>query len=271
MFGSIRKGRQIFYALKRNKIRSKKTIPYKKVFFIPVQKIRTQYALLTLNQVVLLLQAFSLTGETTMSKSGAEAIKVSSYGGGGFTINGVDQEEVDVLLGSFKGGFHWVRRGQDGRLEHRPAFEDVPPPGKDESMHPFWSPPGKDEGVQMEMFSLGDKEGAYHRHSSPSILIQHLCGYHYSAENYKKQAEFLEECGFVCMRSRRDAASGQFWELWFLPGMWCAQGRLREAIADSGKKNEKLKAGVAVEFLGRHSQFGTLDIAVQRLAMVPDD
>ena len=206
-----------------------------------------------------------------MDENKTETINVSSYGGGKFTINGVEQEEVDFLLGSFKSGHHWVRRGNNGRLEHIPAYEQVPPPEKDKEMHPFWQPSGETGGVQFEMLCLDEELGAYSRYSSPSILIQHLCGYYYSAKNYKKQAEFLEKCGFSCMRSRRDEASGQFWEIWFLPGIWCAKGPLREAINASNKKNEKLQAKVAVDFLRQKSQFGTRDIAVQRLAMAMED
>ena len=198
-------------------------------------------------------------------------IDVFAHGPGRFTISGAQEEETDLLLGAFKAGFHWVRRGQDGRLEHAPAYEQLPAPEQDMEMHPFWQPAGNPASVQMEMVSLGDSVEAYHRHSSPSIIIQHLCGFHYTPQNYKDQANFLTESGFVCMRSQRDMKSGQFWELWFLPGLWMAQGRLREALFDSGKRNEKLRAKVAVEFLKRNSQFGTLDIAVQRLAMVMSD
>lgn len=198
-------------------------------------------------------------------------IDVSVYGSDQFTISGVQQEETDLLLGAFRGGFHWVRRGQDGRLEHVPSYEPLPAPQQDVEMHPFWQPVRDTVPVQMEMFFLGDSGESYHRHSSPSIIIQHLCGYNYTPENYKDQANFLEECGFVCMRSRRDTESGQFWELWFLPSLWMAKGSLREVIVDSGKRNEKLKAKVAVDFLRRNSQFGTLDIVVQRLAMIMED
>ena len=207
-----------------------------------------------------------------MSTNETEVIGVSSYGGGNFSIKGVQDEEIDLLLGAFRGGFHWVRRSEDGRLEHVPAYEQLPAPAQDTKMHPFWQPSGGvPAAVQMEMFSLGDSDDAYHRHSSPSIIIQHLCGYCYTPENYTDQAKFLEECGFICMRSRRDMKSGQFWELWFLPCLWMAKGRLHEALVDSGKKNEKLQAQVAVKFLRRHSQFGSLDIVVQRLAMVIND
>ena len=196
-------------------------------------------------------------------------MSVSSYGGGRFALDGVEPDETDILLGAFKGGHHWVRV-VDGRIAHVPTYEKLPAPTSDQDVLPFWRPGGTEEApVQLEMFHHAGNED-YSRHGSPSITIQSLCGYQYTAEYYAYQAKLLESYRFTCLRSRR-GTSGQFWELWFLPGVWAAQGQLREAIVDSGKKHEKLKAQVAVEFLRQNASFGILDVSVQRLAQTIRD
>lgn len=201
----------------------------------------------------------------------AHALRVGSYGNGSFSLNGLTQAEVDLLLGVFRGGFHWVRLGNDGRLRSVPAHEELPEPAVDEEMHPFWQPSSAAGGVQLELFPLDGAGGVPARHSSPSITIQSLCGYSYNADNYRFQADLLASYGFNCLRSPRDKLTGQFWEIWYLSGQWAAKGRLKEAIVDSGHTDEVERTKVAVEFLRGNVEFGTLDVAIQRLAAVMRD
>lgn len=198
--------------------------------------------------------------------------QVSVYGNGGFSLTGLTREEVDLLLGTFRGGLHWVSVDPNlGRLLHVPRHKELPAPATDESMHPFWQPSTETRGVQLELFPLFGEDGQPGHHNSPSFTIQSLCGYNYTPNNYRIQAECLASFGFQCLRSQRDPLTGQFWEIWYLPGAWAASGRLREAIADSGLKDGAEKVRFIVTFLCRNVQFGTLDVAVQRAAMTIRD
>jgi hypothetical protein len=103
----------------------------------------------------------------------------------------------------------------------------------------------------------------------PSIIIQHLCGYHYTPENYKRQAEYLESLGFECLRSRR-GADARYHELWLLSGLWSAKGGLKESLGNGGSYGNK-ELNKAVKFLCRNASFGTLDVSFQRAAMPNPD
>lgn len=112
---------------------------------------------------------------------------------------------------------------------------------------------------------------------SPHFCIQHLCGYGYTVEAYRVHAQNLMNCGFECLRSRR-GNDGKFWELWYLPGTWCAKGPLKEAIDSQPKPGAdepytdqwKTTTEFVVGWLCHNVSFGTLDVAVQRAAMVVD-
>lgn len=201
-------------------------------------------------------------------------ITMPSYGGGQIRLEGLTPEENEILQASFKGGHHWVRKGNDGRIEFVPSFKPLPGPTDDVSMMPFWEPARPEAPVQMQLFDQAEADRPYEDHYGASITIQHLCGYGFTAEKYKEEAELLESYGFECLRSRR-GLSGQFWELWFLPGTWCAKGRLKEAVEDhvrtANPSNEKSKTTAAVRFLQKNASFGTLEVSVQRLALVMDD
>lgn len=205
-------------------------------------------------------------------------ISVPSYGGTGaancgqqVNVSGLTAEEMECLRASMVAGHHWVRRDENGRLQHVPSYEELPGPVADEQMLPFWREPTEGETRQADMFGFDESTEAALEHASPSIYITSLCGYHYSAENYKREAARLTEWGFVCMRSPRDPDSGRYWEVWYLPGVWFAKGRLKDAIfnSDAGTSEEKFK--FALEFLRRNASFGSLDVSMQRIAMVMDD
>lgn len=190
-----------------------------------------------------------------------KGIRIESSGSGSLSIGNLRPEEVESLEGAMH-NHYWVTV-TDGRLETVCRKLDIPGPAEDEEMLPFWrrQVPGN---YQLELFKV-----IVPRHSPPSIIIQSLCGYNYTPENYKRTAELLESYGFECLRSRR-GKDAKYWEMWFLPGLWSSEGELKKALYGlnlSGKKSLER----AVEFLCRNVQFGTLDVAFQRAAMpIPD-
>ena len=108
------------------------------------------------------------------------------------------------------------------------------------------------------------------------ITIQSLCAHRYSVESYAEESGKLLGYGFIQLRSRR-GKDACFWELWYLPGVLFAKGKLKEAIdlisvntdvnhLRHRTDKERLKA--AVDFLRQNVIFGTLDVSVQRLAMI---
>ncbi|EKE24906.1 MAG: hypothetical protein ACD_5C00359G0001 [uncultured bacterium] len=156
----------------------------------------------------------------------------------------------------------WVST-KGGRLEVAAKKKDLPKPTEDEEMLPFWrrQVPGS---YQLELFKV-----AVPKYSSPAIIIQSLCGYNYTSENYKYTAELLESYGFECLRSRR-GNDGKYWEVWILPGLWSAKGELEKALHGLDLGSKKILER-AIKFFCRNVQFGTLDVSFQRAAMpVPD-
>ena len=187
------------------------------------------------------------------------------------TVKGLTQGEHDRLKASLLGGHHWVRRTEDGRLRHVPSYEELPGPTTDDDMLPFWRHPVEGEVQQDELFGFDADTEALLQHSSPSIYISSLCGYHYSVENYKHEADRLTDYGFVCMRSPRDPDTGQYWEKWYLGSVWLTQGRLKEALSDSSAGTGQEKFKFILEYLRRNVAFGSLDVVMQRMAMVISD
>lgn len=193
-----------------------------------------------------------------------EAVHISEYGKDHVVIGGLTEQESEQFRGALNGQW-WVKGNGDGRLHFSPGREATPAPAADENMMPFWRPfSSGSSAVQMELL---DSE-RMHPVFSPSIMVTHLCGYYFTPEKYKEQAEKLESWGFSCLRSRR-GDDGKFWEIWYLPGLWTAKGKLRDVLVDSKGEKENLEA--AIKFLSRHSSFGSLDVVVQRMAMTMED
>ena len=234
----------------------------------------------------------------------------------GCSINfeNLTHKELDQLTHALKFGCGWVRFNE-GRLEIRERYEEMPAPESDPTMVGFWTPkpppkeirlPDPGEPHAPTVFDFSE----IHAYSYPGILIQHLCGYNYSRENYAFQVKQVESFGFHCLRSRRNV--GQFWEAWLLPSLLFAKGRLkkvieahlacsncgnddiaswnfREPVEEGGEircmrcvaprafarkvgeaKEQKDQLQRAVAFLQHTASFGTLDVVCQRLAMVMD-
>lgn len=225
-------------------------------------------------------------------------VRVVSYGGSHqrnslhIDIHGLDNKELDLMQGAMH-GHHWVTC-KDGRIENVPTYKQLPGPTEDEMMLPFWRRPQEGVETQLSLFSLEPMPDW----CSPCITIQHLCGYNYTAERYRHEAENLTRWGFMCLRSQRNL-SGEYWEQWYLP-LWAAQEELKQAIdaqdpyflqrntveeflrdtftipkekpyvEKTDKNRLKREIDVAVRFLCRNAQFGTLDVSIQRAAMTVD-
>ncbi len=204
-----------------------------------------------------------------MNDSEKEGLRISSYGGktNSATVDNLGREGLEVFRGSILGGHHWIRRSKDGGLESVPSFEELPEAKPDEGMLPYW-PRAEDVTTQEVMFFPGDEKERVGGFSSPSISIQSLCGYNYSKENYEREKLKLESFGFSQMRSKR-GDDGGYWEMWYLCGLFSAKGGLKEYL-EKEKKSDKKELDLAISFLCKNVSFGTLDVSVQRAAMVID-
>lgn len=186
------------------------------------------------------------------------------------TIKNLRPEELEMLQGMLK-GMHWVAI-DNGRITISPRFEPLPSPIVDEKMMPFWRRHEFPDDGKLQV-SIFDPE-RFKNNYGASIQIQSLCGYNYSKENYQHEAKKLISWGFDCLRSKREE-DGRFREIWYLPGIWAAKGTLAETLAEKKQKmkeytpQERLQD--VVSFLCVNSQFGSLDVTVQRAAMVNDD
>lgn len=185
---------------------------------------------------------------------------------------------------------------KNGELVEDPVFLDPPTPIDDPIVGPHWPHDKNRVSVQTVISFPQDIT----EHESPGIIISHLCGYNYTPENYKKTAEILERWGFECLRSRR-SSEGRYWEQWVLPGLWAAKNELKEIVdatddpfykpKKSGEWNpwkerqrknrqqrdkkgnitNKQKLRNVLRYLSENVQFGSLDVTVQRMAMVIED
>lgn len=197
-----------------------------------------------------------------------DKIRVVLKGGsqGKFYLEGLTPEEIENMEGILHNHFY-VTVNHKGRLETIRRKELVPRPAEDEEMLPFWRRQ-KPVAVQLELFRTESFE-----HYSPSIIISSLCGYNYTPEFYKKTAEQLESYGFECMRSRR-GNDGKFGEIWVLSGPWAAKGELGEVVRKNqsrkSKKKKKDELKIVIRFLCNKVSFGSLDVMIQKAAMVTD-
>jgi len=182
----------------------------------------------------------------------------------GVDIEGLLPDEQRQLLGAIA-GCYWVSV-EDGRLRVLPALQQPPAPAEDKKMMPYWSSEMQRDGfLQRKIFGNKKDWPPF----SPSFIIQHLCGYNWTQEYYESTAKQLEGFGFECMRSRR-GIDGKFWEIWFLPGLWAAEGKFKEFLKGA-KPREKEQIEKAIQFLCHYVSFGSLDVVAQRAAMpVPD-
>ncbi|OHA92163.1 MAG: hypothetical protein A3J09_01580 [Candidatus Zambryskibacteria bacterium RIFCSPLOWO2_02_FULL_51_21] len=197
----------------------------------------------------------------------------SRQGGvGGVTLSGIPADLFEKVEGATFGQY-WMTV-KDGKLVFSPTREPLPNPVTDEEMLPFWRRRSERQGHLREM--LFDPE---ERSDSPSFMVNSLCGYDYTPESYHTNAGLLESYGFVCMRSQR-GEDGKFWETWYLPGAWAAKGELKRMVEKKQREGDKKQGHAAekqnetkkvISFLCRNVSFGSLDVVVQRAAMMMDD
>lgn len=182
-----------------------------------------------------------------------QPIRIACWAPSKLEIVGFLQTEKEAMEGAVLGA-NWIKVSQ-GRLESSPAYLPLPTPVEDPIVHAYWAKGGRQLTLNFEHLP---------EHSSPSILIHSLCGYNYTKENYRIQAQRLESYGFDCCRSKRGKV-GSIAELWYLCGLILAQGELKVLI-DKLESTKQLQA--AINFLCSHVSFGALDVCTQRAAMV---
>lgn len=194
-----------------------------------------------------------------------EPIRVSSYGAGNFQMSGASTIDIDRLQG-MAAGSQWCRV-DGGRIVASSALVEPPSPVVDPMILSGWQTSNgklsRPENVRIENFLASPGEWF-----SPKIIIQHLCGYGYTAARYRQLAQLLEDFGFDCCRSRR-GVSGQYWELWLLPYLEAAKGELLAAIGERSIPVQR-RVDFAVDFLCKRVAFGTLDVCYQQAAMTVD-
>lgn len=178
------------------------------------------------------------------------------------TLSGLSEEQVNQVQGMLR-GLCWMKQTDDG-VTFVDATLPLPDPIEDPGMAPFWRTfdPATAKDYQLELFDPDATSGYF----SPSIYISSLCGYHYTPENYHKEATKLERWGFSCMRSKR-SLSGRYWEVWYLCGLHDAKEELK-TVLECVERDPSSQLKAALIFLQRQSSFGSLSVSVQKLAMV---
>lgn len=210
-------------------------------------------------------------------------VRSGGYGGpdGTFTLTGLSRVEIDAMQGAILGA-NWIRV-KDGRMAFAHAYEESPKPEKDPDIGPYWPHTGWGKaGAKRRMDHKVEKfrtEGP--GFSEAGLHLCHIGAGNQDEDAYAANAERLERWGFECLRSRR-GSEGRFWEVWYLPSLFFAEGELAEAIAKVEKKSgepgyphdkeyNQRRLDAAVSFLCRNANFGTLDAFIQRAALSFDD
>ncbi len=130
-----------------------------------------------------------------------------------------DLAEFEAMLGSHK----WIRQNEQGELESAPAHLD-PPILYDKDIDPIF------DGQPADIRQLCKAEKAHKDlYRNRSFYVQSIAGY---GGNLMEKAQRLFINGFVPMRSKRSTKDGKCWEIWYLPGAWCAEGELRGKSED---------------------------------------
>jgi hypothetical protein len=203
-------------------------------------------------------------------------IKAGQYGSGQVIISGLSEKEVAEIMGAINHGHNYIKV-EDDKLKTVAKFEDLPGPISDEEMLPFWRPVTKEEKNQ-NLLDVPGKIINYGKDkiSSPAINIEYLCGKYYSPEDYKINAEKLESYGFICFRSRR-LDDGTYSEIWHLPSLGSAKGKLAEfikaiSVPAGGKiwenKFEEKKLDGAIDFINENVKYGILDVTITKLYLL---
>ncbi len=200
-----------------------------------------------------------------------ETGSTSGRGENSITITGTEKEVNMLRRMMCSGCWLGTREGSiGGEMEARDKYKPLPDQVDDPMIPPRWQvqPPAKYGGttkrpVKMRLAEHLDPDDGWH---SPSIIIQHLCGYYNTPENYAIEAARLQSLGFECLRSRRDD-DGKFWELWLLPFLLMAEGDLKKVVEKTKGLPWNKQSEEVVNWLCRNCSYGSLDVCVQRSAM----
>ena len=204
-------------------------------------------------------------------------VRISQQGGGGreqnsfsITLTDLTKAESDAIEAAVHG--HSYIRIVDGRVWAYDANKPLPKPEEDPIMVRYWDRAGE----ITEVLNGSSTVNGWH---SPDIYISHLLG-----KDVQRDMSLLESYGFFCMRSRREQSAG-YWEIWRLP-VWRADGGLQVHMSRWKEANKDLLRGdeqratawqqevnEIARYIARDAriEFGTLDVSVQRWAMVYDD
>ena len=207
-------------------------------------------------------------------------LSCQNYGMGihSIKLKGMTQEEVDQFLCAIR-EHSWFKI-EDGRLRTRPCCVSIPDPAQDEEILPFW-PQLSHHQPQDEYFEKVFREMSDDVIYQPHITIQSLCGRNRTPENYVREAEKLKSYGFVQLRSKR-GEDGDYWEIWYLPGVWHVKGDLKRVVDNitakaktwedpHGRRKDQECFKAVYEFLRRNASFGVLDVSIKRLYQVSGD
>lgn len=115
----------------------------------------------------------------------------------------------------------------------------------------FMSTPVRDGGCPVNLKDISE--------FGIGIYVQHLQGYGCEPEALKRKIDYMNSIGFACMRSPR-GEDGKYWEAWYLPGDWAAQGEM---------KDQKLHAILCAVI--RNVCPGSIDLVQQHCALTIDD
>lgn len=185
-------------------------------------------------------------------------MRITSHSNKQITIAGTEAE-MDALQ-KMVAGLGYVACGREGMPLFAERYEAATPL-PDPVCAAHFSPAGPSAAKYTA-------EGLKHRDALKgltdegclSLYVEHLCGYDYTPENYAREAAKMAEFGFVCMRSPR-GSDGRYWEAWFLPGLWAAEGRLKNA--------KDIPA--AINLLIQNVRPGSISAVRQRCALTIDD
>lgn len=165
---------------------------------------------------------------------------------------------VHAVQGAINGS-KWIRFVDD-QLEVCDAFI---PPEEPDPMIPPKRYHAKGNFIRFDIDEdrfQASKDG----HHFPSFF---LTGVGAGAKDLDEARGQVQCAGFEYMRSRR-GEDNKFWEVWYLPGLYQADNKFKEAL-DEVPQSAKLET--AITWIINNLRFGSLEVTVQRAALCCDD
>lgn len=195
---------------------------------------------------------------------GSSSVTRSSSGACSITVANLTRAELEAME-SFLCGCSYLRV-VDGRLSAYHVYEPLPDAESDPIVGPHW-----EGGTVREFGGVPAGEGWH----LPGITIEALGAGSLGNSERKRSQEMVIDCGFECLRSRRDG-SGRLSELWVLSSLTFARGRLAahlETWRGKGKPHWHRDVEEACRFIAQdlRVRFGSMDITIQRWALCNSD